>query len=367
MSDEALISVYNLKKYFPVKGGLFGKVVAWVKAVDDVSLQINRGETLGIVGESGCGKTTLGRTLLRLIKADDGVILFDVPSDVRHRIEELMTNGDEESQKELMKLREKYDLNMKKEKELLHYRKRMQIVFQDPQSSLNPRMTIKKILAEPLVTHHIVPKDKLEDRIIELLELVGLKKEHLHRFPHEFSGGQRQRIGIARALSLSPDFIVLDEPTSALDVSVQAQILNLLKKLQRDLKLTYMFITHDLSVARHMSHRIGVMYVGKIVEIAPTKDIFNEPLHPYTELLLESIPHPDPTMRKRERRIITGEVPSAVNPPSGCRFHPRCPRFIPGVCDKMEPPLVEVKPGHFVACHLYKKGDGEWTESSESK
>jgi len=356
MSEDTLLYVYNLKKYFPVKGGLFGKVVAWVKAVDNVSLEIKKGETLGIVGESGCGKTTLGRTILRLIKAEDGVILFDVSPEVSGKIAELMVKKDENSQKELIALRKRYDLNMKKEKELLPYRKRMQIVFQDPQSSLNPRMTVKKILAEPLLTHNIVPKEKLDDKIIELLETVGLKKEHLHRFPHEFSGGQRQRIGIARALSLSPDFIVLDEPTSALDVSVQAQILNLLKKLQKELKLTYMFITHDLSVARHMSHRIGVMYVGKLVEIAPTEELFNEPLHPYTQLLLESIPIPDPTKRKRERKIITGEVPSAINPPKGCRFHPRCPHFIPGVCDKMEPPLVEVKPGHFVACHLYNRG-----------
>ena len=356
MSEDTLLYVYNLKKYFPVKGGLFGKVVAWVKAVDNVSLEIKKGETLGIVGESGCGKTTLGRTILRLIKAEDGVILFDVSPEVSGKIAELMVKKDENSQKELIALRKRYDLNMKKEKELLPYRKRMQIVFQDPQSSLNPRMTVKKILAEPLLTHNIVPKEKLDDKIIELLETVGLKKEHLHRFPHEFSGGQRQRIGIARALSLSPDFIVLDEPTSALDVSVQAQILNLLKKLQKELKLTYMFITHDLSVARHMSHRIGVMYVGKLVEIAPTEELFNEPLHPYTQLLLESIPIPDPTKRRRERKIITGEVPSAINPPKGCRFHPRCPHFIPGVCDKMEPPLVEVKPGHFVACHLYNRG-----------
>ncbi len=356
MNDQTLLYVYNLKKYFPVKGGLFGKVVAWVKAVDNVSLEIKKGETLGIVGESGCGKTTLGRTILRLIKADDGIILFDVPREISKEIPQLLLKNDEESKRKLEELRKMYDLTMKKEKELLPYRKRMQIVFQDPQSSLNPRMTVKRILAEPLLTHRIVSKDKLDEKIIELLELVGLKKEHLHRFPHEFSGGQRQRIGIARALSLSPDFIVLDEPTSALDVSVQAQILNLLKNLQNDLGLTYLFITHDLSVARHMTHRIGVMYVGKLVEIAATEELFIEPLHPYTQLLLESIPIPDPTKRKKERRIIIGEVPSAINPPKGCRFHPRCPHFIPGVCDKMEPPLVEVKPGHYVACHLYNRG-----------
>ncbi|AGB05177.1 oligopeptide/dipeptide ABC transporter, ATP-binding protein [Aciduliprofundum sp. MAR08-339] len=356
MNDDTIIQIYGLKKYFPVKGGIFGKVIANVKAVDNVSIEIKRGETFGIVGESGCGKTTLGRTILRLIKADDGMVFFDLPRDLQGRVRELVGKRDERSKKELLEIRKKYDLNMKKDKEMMHYRKKMQIVFQDPQSSLDPRMTIKKILAEPLLTHKIVPPSKVESRIIELLELVGLKKEHLHRFPHEFSGGQRQRIGIARALSLNPDFIVLDEPTSALDVSVQAQILNLLKKLQKDFKLTYMFITHDLSVARHMSHRIGVMYVGKLVELAPADELFNDPLHPYTKLLLESIPLPDPTKRKRERKLFTGEVPSAVNPPKGCRFHPRCSYFMAGVCDKLEPPMIEVKKGHYVACHMYTKG-----------
>ncbi len=356
MSDDTILQIYGLKKYFPVKGGMFGKIIAHVKAVDNVSLEIKKGETLGIVGESGCGKTTLGRTILRLIKADDGMIFFEAPKNVQDRIRELVGKKDEKSKRELEEIRKKYDLNLKKDKEMMPYRRKMQIVFQDPQSSLDPRMTVKKILAEPLLTHKVVPPHKVEDRIIELLELVGLKKEHLHRFPHEFSGGQRQRIGIARAISLNPDFIVLDEPTSALDVSVQAQILNLLKKLQRDLKLTYIFITHDLSVARHMAHRIGVMYVGKLVELAPAEDLFNDPLHPYTKLLLESIPIPDPTKRKKERKLFTGEVPSAVNPPKGCRFHPRCEYFKAGICDKLEPPLIEAKPGHYVACHLYTKG-----------
>ena len=362
MSDDTILQVYNLKKYFPVKGGIFGKIIAQVKAVDNVSIEIKRGETLGIVGESGCGKTTLGRTILRLIKPDGGMIFYDLPKETQARVRELLADGSENSKRELEEIRRKYDLTRKKERELLKYRKKMQIVFQDPQSSLDPRMTIKKILSEPILSHKILSKSKLEKRVIELLELVGLKKEHLHRFPHEFSGGQRQRIGIARAISLNPDFIVLDEPTSALDVSVQAQILNLLKKLQRDLKLTYMFITHDLSVARHISHSIGVMYVGKLVELAPTEELFTNPLHPYTKMLLESIPIPDPTKRKKERKLLLGEVPSAVNPPHGCRFHPRCNYAISGVCDKLEPPLVEVEKNHFVACHLYtRRENGERT------
>ncbi len=355
MNEEYLLQVYNLKKYFPVKGGLFGKIIAYVKAVDDVSIEIKKGENFGLVGESGCGKTTLGRTILRLINSDGGMIFYSLPEELQNRVRELILSDRENEKKELQKIREKYDLSLKKEKELLPYKRKMQIVFQDPQSSLDPRMTVKRLIEEPLLTHKIVSHEKVEKKIIEVLESVGLKKEHLYRFPHEFSGGQRQRIGIARALSLNPDFLVLDEPTSALDVSVQAQILNLLKKLQRERGLTYIFITHDLSVVRHMSRRIGVMYVGKIVEIASDYELFNNPLHPYTKLLLESIPIPDPTKRKKERKILKGEVPSAVNPPHGCRFHPRCPYFIPGVCDKIEPPLIDVGNGHFVACHLYSK------------
>ena len=356
MENDYLLQVYNLKKYFPVKGGIFGKIIAQVKAVDDVSLEIHRGESFGVVGESGCGKTTLGRTILRLIKADDGMIFYDLPHELQEKVKELMLSKSEKNREELKRIRAKYDLAVKKEKQLMPYKRRMQIVFQDPQSSLDPRMTIKKLLAEPLITHHLVDtREKLEKKILELLESVGLKKEHLHRFPHEFSGGQRQRIGIARALSLNPDFVVLDEPTSALDVSVQAQILNLLKDLQKERNLTYIFITHDLSVVKHMSKRIGVMYVGKLVELASVDELFDNPLHPYTKLLLESIPIPDPRKRKKERKLLTGEVPSAINPPKGCRFHPRCPYAIEGLCDRVEPPLIDVGNGHYVACHLYAK------------
>ena len=355
MNDNAILQVYNLKKYFPVRGGIFGKVIAEVKAVDRISIEVKRGETFGLVGESGCGKTTFGRTILRLINADDGMIFFGLPQELQNKVRELLIKKDEKSKRELEIIRKKYDLTQLKEKQLLKYKRRMQIVFQDPQSSLDPRMTVKKLIAEPLLTHKIVPRQKVDKKILELLESVGLKKEHLHRFPHEFSGGQRQRIGIARALSLNPEFMVLDEPTSALDVSVQAQILNLLKKLQRERNLTYIFITHDLSVVKHMAQRIGVMYVGKLVEVAPVDELFMNPLHPYTRLLLESIPIPDPTKRKKKRKLITGEVPSAINPPKGCRFHPRCPQAIEGICDKLEPPLIEVGNEHYVACHLYQK------------
>jgi len=323
---ETLIKVERLVKYFPVKK-LFW-TVGNVHAVDGVSFEIFKGETFGLVGESGCGKTTLGRLILRLIEPTSGSVYFDG--------------------KDVFKL---------KGKELMRFRRQAQIVFQDPFSSLDPRMMIFDIIYEPVKVHKINIEDP-EAYVVSLLERVGLKREHLYRYPHEFSGGQRQRIVIARALALNPIFMVLDEPTSALDVSVQAQILNMLKDLQKDLGLTYLFISHDLSVVRYMSHRMAIMYLGKIVEIADSEEIFEKPLHPYTQMLFSAIPVPDPELAKRkleERLIPKGEVPSPINPPPGCRFHPRCP-YATDRCRSEEPPLAEVAAGYRVACWLYAKG-----------
>jgi oligopeptide/dipeptide ABC transporter ATP-binding protein len=320
-TESEILRVENLRKYFPILGGFFKKPVAYVRAVDDVSLSIKKKETFGLVGESGCGKTTLGRTVGRLIEPDSGRIIF---------------RG--------------MDITHIPQKEFREIRKHIQFVFQDPFASLNPRMTIKDIVGEPLVIHTNQRDSEIEDRVLELLEVVGLKKEHLYRYPHEFSGGQRQRINIARALALNPDFIVLDEPTSALDVSVQAQILNLLKDLQRDFDLTYLFISHDLSVVEYMSDTIGVMYLGKIVEVGEAESVIAETLHPYTKALFESVPIPDPKYRGRGA-LIQGDVPSPINPPSGCRFHPRCPHAM-DVCRKREP-VLKGNGNHMVACHLY--------------
>ena len=322
MTDEIILKTDHLKEYFPIKGGIFSKIKDYVKAVDDVNIYIQKGETLGIAGESGCGKTTLGRTILQLIKPTDGTVYF---------------MG--------------YDLSKINKKELRKLRIHGQIVFQDPASSLNPRMIIKKIVGEPLIINGVAKGDELNKKVLELLKTVGLTEQHMYRYPHEFSGGQRQRIGIARALALNPDFIVLDEPTSALDVSVQAQILNLLKDLQKKFGLTYLFITHDLSVINHISDRIAIMYAGKIVEMAPTEDLFKKQWHPYTQALLSAIPIADPNI-KSKRTHLRGEVPSLIHPPSGCKFHPRCPKEMPK-CSKDEPELKEVSKGHFVACHLY--------------
>lgn len=321
-----LLEVRNLKKYFPIKRGVvFSRHVGDVKAVDDISFNIKRGETVGLVGESGCGKSTVARVIIRLIEPTEGEIIF-----------------------------EGKDITKLSQNELRKIRRDMQIIFQDPYSALNPRMTVSEIISEPLEVHKAVNNNKeKQKRIQELLELVGLASYHANRYPHEFSGGQRQRIGIARALALNPKFIVADEPTSALDVSVRAQIINLMQDLQKELGLTYLFISHDLSVIRHICDRVLVMYLGKLVEIAQNEELYNSPLHPYTQALLSAVPIPDPEVaEKRKKVILLGDVPSPVNPPSGCRFHPRCP-YVMDICSKVEPQLKEVKMKHFTACHLY--------------
>ncbi len=323
MNPNSLLKVENITKQFPIYGGLFSKQIAAVKAVQDVSFEINKGETLGLVGESGCGKSTLGRSLIRLIEPSSGKIFFK-NKEITH------ANGND----------------------LRDLRKKMQIIFQDPYASLNPRMTIGSILEEPLIIHNLYPnqKDRLE-RVRELINLVGLRPEHLSRYPHEFSGGQRQRVGIARALAVNPELIICDEPVSALDVSIQAQVINLLMELQQKLGLTYIFIAHDLKVVEHVSHRVAVMYLGKIVEIGTADELYRNPQHPYTKALLSAIPVPDPKPRP-ERIILMGDVPSPMNPPSGCQFHPRCP-LADANCAK-QTPVLEAKSKsdsqHFVSC-----------------
>ena len=314
-----LIEVKNLKKYFTKKSGLLKKELKEVKAVDDVSFYIKKGETLGLVGESGCGKSTLGRTLIRLYDVTDGEILFD---------------GE--------------DISKKSEKELKNFRKRTQTIFQDPYASLNPNMTVKDIIREPLDIHTNFSKDEKDKIVYEMLEKVGLNKEHATRYPHEFSGGQRQRIGIARALSVKPDFIFCDEPISALDVSIQAQIINLLEDLQKELGITYLFIAHDLSMVKHISDRVCVMYLGKVVEIGSSEDIYENPKHPYTKALLSSIPKIDDDT---EEEILEGDVPSPLNPPSGCRFRTRC-KYAKEICSKENPPRVDFGNEHYAYCHV---------------
>jgi len=322
MPDTALLRVKNLKKYFPIRGGLFSREVARVHAVDDVSFDLIKGETLGLVGESGCGKSTTGRCILRLIEPTAGEVWFD---------DKNVTTLDKRS--------------------LRHLRRDMQIIFQDPYASLNPRMTVGSIIGEALVIHKLAKsKNERNERVVHLLETVGLNADHLRRYPHEFSGGQRQRIGIARALAVSPKLIVADEPVSALDVSIQAQVINLLEDLQKQFNLTYLFIAHDLSVVEHISTRVAVMYLGKIVEIAPAKELYTNPKHPYTEALLSAVPIPDPAVR-RKRILLEGDVPSPIKPPSGCRFHTRCPVRIPS-CSENEQVLKEVSPGPWVACQV---------------
>ena len=318
-SNDYLVEVRNLKKYFPVGAGVFGAGSEAVRAVDDVSFSIRRGETFGLVGESGCGKSTTGRSILRLIEPTSGEVRFEG--------QDLLSLGVDE---------------------LRRLRRDMQIIFQDPYSSLNPRMRVGQIIEEPLIIHKIGNREERKSRVQELLRLVGLEPEHAGRYPHEFSGGQRQRIGIARALALNPKFIVCDEPVSALDVSVQAQIVNLLQDLQAQLGLTYLFVSHGLSVVEHISTRVGIMYLGKLVEVGLSREIFHNPLHPYTRALLSAIPIPDPT-RRREPLPLTGDIATAIEPPSGCRFRTRCPLAEPR-CAELEPQLVEVSPDHFVAC-----------------
>jgi oligopeptide/dipeptide ABC transporter ATP-binding protein len=348
---SSLITVRNLKKHYPIFGGVFKRRVASVKAVDGVTLEIYKGETFGLVGESGCGKTTLGKTILRLLKPDAGNIFFDVPEDIINEIVELEKTNPKS--RRLKRLREQYDIATFSGERLLRLRRRMQIVYQDPTTSLDPRMLVKDIVAEPLVAQGIAKGEEAKKMVVEVLKRVGLGEQHLYRFPHEFSGGQRQRIAIARALVCRPEFVVLDEPTSSVDVSVRAQLLNLFKDLQKEFNLTYMFISHDLSIVECISDRVAIMYLGKVNELAPTQEIFKNPMHPYSQALISSVPIPDPKRRK-ERAPLAGEVPSPVNPPAGCRFHPRCP-LVMDVCRKEEPQMFEVEKDHYVACFALAK------------
>jgi oligopeptide/dipeptide ABC transporter ATP-binding protein len=321
---EPLLRVRDLVKHYPIRRGLLGRVAGQVRAVDGVSFEVREGEVLGLVGESGCGKTTTGRCVLRLIEPTSGSVRFDG-----------------------------VEVTTLPRRELRALRRRMQIVFQDPYSSLNPRLTVGNMLAEPLAVHGLARGARARERVAELLTLVGLSPDHARRYPHEFSGGQRQRIGIARALAVEPRLIVADEPVSALDVSIQAQIVNLLRDLQRRMRLTYVFVAHDLSVVEHLSDRVAVMYLGRIVESASRDELYREPLHPYTRSLLAAVPVPDPA-RARRRTVLAGDVPSPARPPSGCRFHPRCP-FAEARCAAEEPALREVRPGRWSACHFAER------------
>lgn len=320
---EVVLEVKNLCKFFQAKRKLFGDP-SYVKAVDDVSFTINKGETLGLVGESGCGKTTTGRTILKLYNPTSGQIIF---------------NGQ--------------DITKLNEKEMIPLRRKMQMIFQDPYASLNPRMTVGDIIGEAIDIHGLYKGREREDRIRYLLDKVGLNGSHINRYAHEFSGGQRQRIGIARALAVEPDFIVCDEPISALDVSIQAQVINMLEELQEELGLTYLFIAHDLSMVKHISTHIGVMYLGKMVEKGPSDDVYLNPKHPYTKALLSAVPIPDPDLAKSNKRIVLeGDIPSPIDPKPGCRFKGRC-KYAKEICGNVDPEVKEVEPGHFVACHLY--------------
>lgn len=324
--SNLLLEVKGLKKHFPVRGGFIKRGVGTVKAVDGVDLFVKKGETLGLVGESGCGKTTAGRTIMRLMEPTAGEIRFNDPKQGWINLEKMDRN------------------------QMRAVRPNMQIIFQDPFSSLDPRMTVERIISEPLLINKVASGQELRDRVAELLRVVGMRPEYMSRYPHAFSGGQRQRLGIARALALNPKLIVCDEPVSALDVSIQAQVINLLEDLQHDFELTYIFVAHDLSVVEHISDRVAVMYVGRLVELAKTDDLYYTPKHPYSEALMAAVPKPDP--RKRDRPIkLPGEVASPINPPTGCYFHPRC-RYAKEICAIENPPLKEVAPEHFAACHF---------------
>jgi oligopeptide transport system ATP-binding protein len=321
MAETPLLEVKHLKKHFPIKGGVFSKTIGYVYAVDDINFTLGKGETLGLVGESGCGKSTTGRTILRLIEPTDGVIYFEGQD---------ITNLDKSAMRAL--------------------RREMQIIFQDPYASLNPRMTVGSIIGEPLEIHKIAKGAEKEERVASLLQKVGLRAEDMRKYPHEFSGGQRQRIGIARALALNPKLIVCDEPVSALDVSIQAQVINLLEDLQAEFGLSYLFIAHNLNVVEHISNRVAVMYLGQIVELASGEELYKNPQHPYTEALLSAVPIPDPTVKKK-RIILEGDVPSPINPPKGCHFHTRC-MYKDKICEEVEPEFKDIGGGHWVACHF---------------